>query len=279
MNVNKFYADAMRDILTTGARDINKRTGIECAMLPGLTFQTDLEKEGLPLLSLRKIGVKPFVAEQFWFLSGSDNIIPWLESKTKIWNAFAEPDGRVTSAYGYRWRVQCHDQLGIAIKKLRDDPSTRHGVVMSWDPLTDPVVKQKNVPCPVMFTLMVSGGRLHLHLVVRSNDMVLGFPTDCAGFALLQMIIAQDLGLKPGIYTHSISNAHIYADHYEAAATMAARYDLNKVQMLVSLFITLPGWVLRMAEDLDDATFDDVVECVASQYQPLEAIRGLKIAL
>ena len=68
-----------------------------------------------------------------------------------------------------------------------------------------------------MMGLGPSSGALHLHNIVRSNDLMLGCPADVAGFALLQRMLAARLGLAVGKYTHSISNAHIYDLHFEAA--------------------------------------------------------------
>src|SRR3989344_3225356 len=64
---DKIYQSLLKDIMKHGVRDINSRTGHETAALPGLSFSIDLQKEGFPLLSLRKIPIKLFVAEQVWF--------------------------------------------------------------------------------------------------------------------------------------------------------------------------------------------------------------------
>src|SRR5438445_673014 len=80
---------------------------------------------------------------------------------------------------------------------LETDPSSRQGVVVAWDPGADglePQQTRKNVPCPYTFTVNIIGGALHLHNILRSNDMMLGCPTDVAGFALLQRILAARLG-------------------------------------------------------------------------------------
>lgn len=286
MKIDQWYSEALTAILTEGSKEVNKRTGMEVSALPGLTFQTDLEKYGLPLLALRRIPVKNFVAEQCWFLSGSSRVAD-LEPYTKIWSAFADDNGSVSSAYGRRWRKWKAnngiyvDQLHTVLDKLRRDPTSRHGVVMMWDPRSDLLVPQKNVPCPYTFTLMIIGGRLHLHLTVRSNDMVLGFPTDAAGFAWLQMVLAQQLNVTPGIYTHSISNAHIYANHYDAAATMVFR---NRDKMAEPVYFPtikfeLPNIAYYKAQAMDAPSIAEFIAQIEEKYQPLDPIKGLTIAL
>ncbi len=252
--------------------ELNLRTGIEVRAMPGATYWTDLYKDGFPLLSLREMPMS-FIPEIMWFLSGS-NKIDWLSKHTKIWNAFAETNGEVTSAYGFRWRYHFGvDQLELALNKLKRDPSNRHAVIMMWDPATDLTKIQKNVPCPFAFTLNITNGRLNLHLIIRSNDMVLGFPTDVAGFALLTHILAQELNVRPGQLTVSISNAHIYENQMWVIDEMSSRYmELNPVRL------ELPKNAYRRACDLDEKLIDEIKASFLN-YSPQAPIKNIPIAL
>jgi thymidylate synthase len=49
--------------MTEGITEFSERTGHETKTLVGVNFQIDLEKDGFPILSLRKVPVKMFVAE------------------------------------------------------------------------------------------------------------------------------------------------------------------------------------------------------------------------
>jgi len=110
--------------------------------------------------------------------------------------------------------------------------------------------------------------------VVRSNDVILGLPHDVAGFCLLQLILAQKLGVKPGIYTHTIANAHVYDIHYDAANEMIGRStDAPKVT------VKLPADTFARAE-AKDATLVEAIDIpLQEQYKPGEAIKGLRIVL
>lgn len=263
--------------MTEGVAEINERTKHETKAVPGLHFSHDLEKDGFPLLTLRKIPIPMFVAEQVWFITGARKPEIFLRQFTKIWDMFTNPGDVVTVAYGYRWRKHFgRDQLGLLIKLLKNDPSSRHGVVVTWDPAQDGLggAIKKNVPCPYTFTVNIIGGRLNLHNMVRSNDIVLGFPSDVAGFALLAHILAQKLGVRPGIYSHSISNAHIYDNHYFGAEEMMRRKNDHK-----KIVLKLPKNSFERAEKQDKKLVEEIVENLTSQYQPEEAIKGLKIAL
>lgn len=271
------YQNLLKDIMKRGIAEKNARTGHETKALPGLTFSMDVVKEGFPLLTLREIPIQLFVAEQTWFISGSRKPADFLRQFTKVWDMFTNPGDVVTVAYGYRWRKHFgRDQLKLLIDLLKKDPSSRHGVIVMWDPSADGLggITKKNVPCPYTFTVNIIGGRLHLHLVVRSNDMILGFPHDVAGFALLQYILAQELGVQPGIYTHTISNAHIYDIHYDTAKEIISRKNAHK-----KISLTLPSKSFSRAEKKDIELVKEITNSFKKQYKPAPAIKGLKIVL
>src|SRR3989338_5255336 len=169
------YQGLIKKIMDEGIEELNVRTGHRTRALPGLHFQLDLERDGFPLLTLRKNPIKSPIAEQVWFLSG-DKDTEFLRKYTKMWDEFIEPDGTISYAYGYRWRYHFkRDQLNNLVTLLQKDPSSRHGVIVTWDPGDDGLggTPKKNVPCPFAFTVNIIGGRLHLHNIIRSNDMML----------------------------------------------------------------------------------------------------------
>ncbi len=274
---DQIYKDIVKQIMTKGIHEYSERTGCDTKAIPGIHFSIDIEKDGFPLLTLRKIPVKLFVAEQVWFISGARKPEIFLRDYTKIWDLFTNPGDVVTVAYGYRWRKHFgRDQLALLIDLLEKEPSSRHGVVVTWDPALDglSLAKKKNVPCPYSFTVNIIGGRLHMHNIVRSNDIMLGCPADVAGFALLQCILAQRLGVKPGIYSHSISNAHIYGNHYDGAKEIMKRTNKHK-----PIKVKLPEKAFEKAEKMDKELTDAIIENITKQYSPMDPILGLKIAL
>ena len=269
------YSQALEQILKSGVEELNERTNHKTKSLPGMHFTFS---EGFPLLTLRRIPTKLFVAEQIWFLTGSRRPLEFLDKFTKIWGDFTNINRVVSAAYGYRWRKHFgRDQINALVNLLEKEPSSRHGVVITWDPSSDgldPDFRKKNVPCPYSFTVNIFGGKLHLHNIVRSNDMILGFPHDVAGFALLQIILAAKLGVEVGQYSHSISNAHIYDVHYAAASILIERQGQNKE-------ITLRGkenWFER-CQGGDELLVEEIVHLIEQQYTPQGPINGLKIVV
>ncbi len=269
------YIKILKEIYTKGIRETSAQQKVETSALPGIHFTHDIEKDGFPILTLRKAPLKLFIAEQIWFLSGARKPEDFLRDFTKVWDLFTNPNDVVTVAYGYRWRKHFgRDQIRMLINLLTKEPLSRHGVVVMWDPSADGLstIKKANVPCPYTFTVNIIGGRLCLHLMVRSNDMYLGAPADIAGFALLQCILAQKLGIKPGIYSHSISNAHIYENQYDAVKELLKRKNNHK-----NIHLTLPKNAFDRAEKKDKKLVEEIFENIDKQYKPLEAIAGVKI--
>lgn len=270
------YQNAIRQIMEHGIEELNQRTGHKTKAIPGLTIQ--LDGANFPLLTLRKIPIKIFVAEQVWYLTGSNNPDELLGEYTKIWHDFREPDGTITAAYGHRWRKHFgRDQWADLVKLFEKEPSSRHGVIVTWDPADDGLgtgTPKKNVPCPYTFTFNIIGGKLHLHNIIRSNDMILGCPHDMGGFSLIQHLLAAHLGVGVGNICYSVSNAHIYDTHYDVANEIISRHNDHP-----EIKLELPQNSLVRAEQGDRGIINEVIEKLSAQYNPLPPITGIKIVL
>jgi hypothetical protein len=81
---DKTYQEMLKRIMKEGVTEVNKRTGHEVKAIPGLHFSHDIGRDGFPLLTLRKIPIKMFVAEQIWFVSGSRKPAPKCCSVSRV---------------------------------------------------------------------------------------------------------------------------------------------------------------------------------------------------
>jgi thymidylate synthase len=270
------YKRILQMILEHGIEEKNERTGHVCKSLPGMTMKFDVGA-GFPLLTLRKIPLKVFIAEQMWFLMGQKNLA-FLQRFTKIWDEFAEENNCVESAYGYRWRKHFgRDQIDGLVQLLSKDPSSRHGVILMWDPADDGLangIKKKNVPCPYTFTVQIMGGRLCLHLIIRSNDMMLGNPHDVSGFAFLMHMLAQKLNVGLGALTVSISNAHIYDIHFEQAKEIVNREVTHE-----AIQFKCPANAFARAEEGDETLVEETFAELKSHISPQEGVGKMSIVL
>ena len=118
-------------------------------------------------------------------------------------------------------RLRKYKQLDTLLEQLRTDPQNRRMIVSLWniEDLPDMALQ----PCAYQTLWDVSDGRLNCMLVQRSGDMGLGIPFNMTQYAVLVHLIARSVGLRPGLFTHVINNAHIYENHVEALKTQLAR--------------------------------------------------------
>ena len=97
----KEYLDLVKLVIDEGAHK-KSRTGIDTISYFAAFYKVDLQK-GFPLLTTKKVEWKSLLKEVLWYLSG-ENHIRNLRQHTKIWDAWADENGRLQTAYGRFWR-------------------------------------------------------------------------------------------------------------------------------------------------------------------------------
>ena len=155
------------------------------------------------------------IADLVWMLKGSNDA-----AVINYWNRelpkFAGNTSTYPGAYGHRLRYHFgFDQIRRAVDTLRADPSSRQVVLQLWDtardlPHSDGSPQTSDVPCNLASILKLRDGRLDWTQVMRSNDVIRGFPYNLVQFTTLQEIIAGWLGVKVGIYHHWSDSLHLY---------------------------------------------------------------------
>ena len=78
-------------------------------------------------------------------------------------------------------------------------------------------------PCHAFFQFYVINGRLDCQLYQRSADIALGVPFNIASYALLLTMVAKECGLTPGVFVHTLGDAHIYLNHVDGLKEQLAR--------------------------------------------------------
>lgn len=228
----KQYLDLVRHILDNGERR-DDRTGVGTISIFGAQAKYDL-REGFPLITTKKVLFSAVVRELLWFLRGSTNINDDLTQHTPIWDAWADEDGNLGPIYGYQWRSwpkfvevdgqyrkEYIDQIQQVIDLVKTNPDSRRLLVSAWN-VAD-VDKMALPPCHLLFQFYVINGRLDCQLYQRSADMALGVPFNIASYALLMMMVAKECNLTPGIFTHTLGDAHIYLNHLDGIKEQLTR--------------------------------------------------------
>nr|AIA14060.1 thymidylate synthase [uncultured bacterium] len=230
----KQYLDLVRYILDNGERKAD-RTGTGTLSVFGYQSRYDL-RDGFPLLTTKKVLFDAVVRELLWFLKGSTNINQGLKQFTPIWNAWADPSGELGPIYGYQWRkwerfvwdesTQTYrkehiDQIQTAIDTIKTNPDSRRIIVNAWN-VAD-IDRMALPPCHSFFQFYVANGRLDCQLYQRSADVALGVPFNIASYALLMSMVANECRLTPGIFVHTLGDAHVYMNHVEGLRTQLER--------------------------------------------------------
>ena len=273
----KEYLDLVRLVLDHGTLK-KSRTGIDTISYFGAHYKVDLSK-GFPLLTTKEVNWNSLLHELLWYLSGEDHIRN-LRQHTKIWDAWADEAGNLDTAYGrywrrfpspYKnasgeWRVREVDQIQFILDTLRKEPHSRRMVVTAWEPGN--ATTSKLPPCHFSFVFNVQDNKLNCHLTQRSGDIALGIPFNLACYAALTQMLAQEVGLAPGWFSHTIVDAHIYTGVPEYDHVPGLREQLNREPRL------LPRLVIAK-KPLNELKFDDFT---LEDYHPHPKIK-FKVAI
>lgn len=169
-------------------------------------FQYYLEKQGMK-------GKLPLYS-QAWH----EELNTFVE-RVKHDDDFAAQHGNLGEVYGAQWRHWRTtdgseiDQIANVIDALKNSQSSRRIILSAWNP--EQVPRMALPPCHMIAQFNVLDGKLDCHLTQRSCDMFLGVPFNVASYALLTHILAQESGLEPGRFIHSLGDAHFYCGRGE----------------------------------------------------------------
>lgn len=235
----KQYMDILQNIYYNGFSDgVNERTGVSTKRIPGAVIQVDVEKE-FPILSSKKVAAKTAQREIEWIWKDMSNNINDLNAK--IWNEWADKNGSIGKSYGFQinqpvciYTDSIHktpesfrsyeNQREFVRKYLKEFPNGRQCVTTIWNP--SQLSGMNLVPCVHTCNWNLDGGKLNLVLDQRSGDFPIGVPFDTTQYAELMCMFAYDLGVKPGLLTHVIADAHIYDRQMKGVELQIRYYDI-----------------------------------------------------
>ena len=214
------YHKLIDDILKEGYYDQN-RTGIATYKLPHQIMQFDLQKE-FPIITTKFVAFKTAVKELLWIFKDQSNDVKALQDQNvHIWDEWKMEDGTIGTSYGFI--VKKFEQIDKLIYTLKNNPQDRRMMIDLWQ---IPYLNTGALhPCCFLTMWDVTDGKLNCMLVQRSGDAGLGVPFNTSQYAVLVHLIAQVVGLKVGLFTHVINNAHIYENHVEGLKLQSTRMD------------------------------------------------------
>jgi thymidylate synthase len=163
--------------------------------------------------------------------------------------AFAAEWGDLGPVYGKQWRRWRDyeggeiDQVAGALNLIGHDPYSRRIIIEGWN--VAELSKMALTPCHKSYQFFVTpseerygangeyGGeynshlkgrkRLHLLMVQRSSDTILGVPFNWTTSSFLLHMMAHQADMDVGEFVWQSADTHVYDNHHDAVATQLAR--------------------------------------------------------
>ena len=140
--------------------------------------------------------------------------------------AFAATWGDLGPVYGKQWvdwptyekqadgsfrQGQGINQIAELVESLKNNPGSRRHIIEGWN--VAELDSMALPPCHKTYQFHVSGGRLNGLLYQRSCDVALGLPFNLWSAALLQRMLAEQVGLEAGEFVWMGGDTHLYLNH------------------------------------------------------------------
>lgn len=177
------------------------------------------------------------VGEFLWYMRGS-NDLESISYYNKRMKNYSDDGKRVNSAYGYLMNTGWNksgrapfSQFVRAMETLIQDPDSRRSVIQIHQPWHQADPESKDVPCTLSMQFFVRQNMLHLHVNMRSNDVIWGLTNDLFSFTLFQELALLVLkewepekfkNLRLGHYYHTAGSLHLYEHHFKLAEEILA---------------------------------------------------------
>ena len=228
-NFSHAYVDLCR-MIRDESDFVSSPRGMKIKEKLGVQFRIRNVRDRLPHIEARNFSLSYFVAETLWYMSG-ENSTAWISRYAPFWKDISDDGVTANSAYGARI-FRRHDRIGSSqiiqwdyVKdELRKDPDSRRAVIHIRTP-DDSVHASKDVPCTLALQFFIRESKLHLHVNMRSSDIILGIAYDVPAFTTMQEILANELGVELGEYVHTSNSLHCYERDFEMLDAIARSSD------------------------------------------------------
>ena len=202
--------------------------GITASTISIFNVTTEYERGKELLQSYRYINYNLAVDEIDWIYRKKSNNVS--ELKSKIWTKWADENGTIGKAYGYKIKKKVYDsklsdnkidQMDYILESLILDPDNRRMLINLYD--VDELSEMALAPCAYETYFMVdykdyTDPQLNMILNQRSGDfLVAAHPGGWNEFQyyVLYTLIANLTGYTKGKFVHNTYNMHIYDRHSE----------------------------------------------------------------
>lgn len=293
------YLTLLNKIINQGVQKRSRAGDVLSYFCDKLSF--DL-KEGLPVLTVKKMYTRGCITELLWFLKGETNIKYMIENQTHIWDADAyrfykenvkNPVpmekfleyvkigsipmfvkngvsynfGDLGPVYGSQWRNwDGIDQIKQIIDLIKNAPDSRRIMLNAWN--VSELDKMALPPCHYgaqFYVKEIDGVKyLSCALNMRSVDTCLGLPYDILSYAILTHIIAYLTDCKVDTLNCFLGDIHVYLNQLP---------NVYKQLVRNPYCFELPVLTLENITDIDKISIDNII---INNYN---SFRGIKYPL
>lgn len=243
--------------------------GLKVRELIAASFTLTNPRNRLITSAARNVNYGFAVGELCWYIRG-DTDLETMQYYNKRMSQFSDDGVSINSAYGARMFNGDCSQFDCVVAELKSDPDSRRAVMHINQPKDIEKIGSKDVPCTMSLQLLIRDRKLHMHVLMRSNDVIWGLPYDVFSFTCLQeafLYKLQDAGVPVddlGSYHHSAGSLHLYERHYEMASMVSKEvlHDLTPMKPF-----TLKEMYSLAEEDEPSVREDDwadVIHCPTS---------------
>lgn len=151
------------------------------------------------------------------------------------------------------------NQVAEVVESLRHNPGSRRHIIEGWN--VAELGQMALPPCHKTYQFHVAGDRLNCMLYQRSCDVALGLPFNLWSAALLQRMIAQQVGLDAGELVWLGGDVHLYLNHEHLITEQLSRQPDGGPTLEIT----------RKPETIFDYTIDDFVVHDYAPQPPIKA--------
>jgi len=224
-NFTEAYVDLCKQI-RDDTEYVSSPRGMKIKENLGVQFRIMNPRDRLPQVAARNFSLAYFVAETLWYLNADDST-EWISYYAPFWLNISDDNKTANSAYGARI-FKTHPRIGngnivqwdYVKEELRKDTDSRRAVIHIRTP-SDSIIDSKDVPCTLSLQFFIRENKLHLHVSMRSSDIILGLAYDVPAFTTIQEILANELGVELGEYVHTSNSLHCYERDFEMLDAIA----------------------------------------------------------
>ncbi len=267
----KVYKDLLKD-LSTNPEYVCAPRDQKINEILNVTLEIENPMSGLYKNSIRGSQYK-YIAAEFVFYFAGRNDLKYIQKYAKFWKDIANPDGTVNSAYGhllfkrYYNGTQSHPsitQWEWAYESLKKDKDTRQAL-MHFNLPEHQHFGNKDFVCTLNGIFHIRDNKLDFTVMMRSNDAILGLPTDVAFFTMLQQqmyhLLKKDYPeLELGKYTHQVNSMHLYERNFAVVEDMLkVDFEEDFIPEIINDLINEKGEMTERMRELHDAVNDGTI--------------------